>query len=95
MALDSVTGDLYFGWFDGRGDSTFTTVNYFAAVIPAEDLDSLVNKIPYSNPQFVVPAVNPPCPIQCITPSDAARNKKAKAQTRSKFAGFNLKQKGK
>jgi hypothetical protein len=43
MALDSVTGDLVLGWYDGRNDSTFKSVEYYASVIPAATLTSLVN----------------------------------------------------
>ena len=30
MALDSVTGNLVFGWYDGSNDPTFQSVQYFA-----------------------------------------------------------------
>ena len=56
MALDTVTGDLVFGFYDGRNDSTFQTLEYFGAVLSAKKLDKLVNKIPLSNPTFVVPS---------------------------------------
>ena len=56
MALDSVTGNLVFGWYDGRNDSTFQSVQYFGAILPATQLDALVNKIPLSNPLYTLPA---------------------------------------
>ena len=42
MALDTVTGNLIFGWYDGRNDRTFQSVEYYGAVIPADKLDELV-----------------------------------------------------
>jgi hypothetical protein len=58
MALDPVTGDLVFGWYDGRNDTsgTFTNLQYFAAVINAATLDKLVNQIPLSDPIYSIPA---------------------------------------
>ena len=58
MALDESTGDLLFGFYDGRNDPTYQTVQYFGAIFPAKQLDCLVQKIPLSAP-FVVPAFNP------------------------------------
>lgn len=58
MALDPVTGDLIFGWYDGRNDPTYQGLQYFAAIIPAKKLDKLVNKIPLSNPLYTIPAVD-------------------------------------
>lgn len=55
MALDPVTGDLYFGWYDGRHDPTFKSLEYFGAVIPSKQLDKLVKEIPLANPLFSVP----------------------------------------
>ena len=52
MALDQATGNLVFGWYDGRNDSTFKTVQYFAAIMPAAQLNQLVNSIPLSNPLY-------------------------------------------
>lgn len=60
MALDSVKGDLYFGWYDGRNDRTFQSVDYYATVIPANKLDKLVNKIPLSNPLYSLPSAAVP-----------------------------------
>ncbi len=51
MALDEVTGDLYFGWYDGRNDD-LKSVEYFAARLQAKDLTNLVQSIPLSNPLF-------------------------------------------
>jgi hypothetical protein len=56
MALDPVTGNLVFCWYDGRNDPSFKSVQYFAACIPAKKLDKLVNQIPLSNPLYVVPS---------------------------------------
>ena len=50
MALDTVTGDLVFGWYDGRNDPINQQVEYFAAVLRAKTLDKLVAEIPLSNP---------------------------------------------
>ena len=55
MALDTVTGDLAFGWYDGRNDPTFKRMEYFGAVIPAKTLTELVDKIPLSDPQYTLP----------------------------------------
>ena len=53
MAFDPVTGNLVFGWYDGRNDPTFQSIQYFAAIMPAAQLDALVNKIPLSNPLYM------------------------------------------
>jgi hypothetical protein len=55
MALDTATGNLVFGWYDGRNDSTYQSVQYMAAMIPTEKLTKLVNAIPLSNPTFEIP----------------------------------------
>ena len=64
MALDPVTGNLIFGFYDGRNDPTFQAVQYFATVITASRLDKLVNKIPLSNPLYTLPSV-----AESVTPS--------------------------
>ena len=46
MALDPVTGNLVFGWYDGRNDPTLQSMQYFGAILPAAQLDALVNKYP-------------------------------------------------
>lgn len=56
MALDTKTGDLVFGWYDGRNDPTFQSLQYFGAIMPAAQLDQLVNRIPLSNPLYTLPA---------------------------------------
>ena len=56
MALDPVTGNLVFGWYDGRNDPTFQSIQYFGAILPAAQLDALVNNIPLSNPLYTLPA---------------------------------------
>lgn len=53
MALDSVSGHLVFGWYDGRNDKTYKSLEYFGAVFPAKKLDKLIKGIPLSNPLFV------------------------------------------
>lgn len=52
MVLDPITGDLVFRWYDGRNDSTYESVEYMAAILPAKQLDKMVNAIPPSNPVF-------------------------------------------
>jgi len=52
MALDTATGNLVFGWYDGRNDPTFQGLDYYGAVIASRELDKMVNKIPLSNPVF-------------------------------------------
>lgn len=56
MALDEITGDLLFGWYDGRNDPTFKSVEYFAGILPAKALDRLVSELPLSNPHYTVPS---------------------------------------
>ncbi len=51
MALDTVTGNLIFGWYDGRNDPSFTGLDYFCAILPAPKLDALVNRIPTLDPE--------------------------------------------
>lgn len=61
MSLDPATGHLVFGWYDGRHDKTYKSVEYFGAVFPAKKLDQLVMKIPLANPVFnLPPATTPP-----------------------------------
>ena len=60
MALDTVRGDLYFGWYDGRHDSTCKSVEYYGGVIPAKKLSNLVKKIPYSNPKYKLGSAGTP-----------------------------------
>ena len=57
MALDVKTGDLYFGWYDGRNDPTMESLEYYMAYIPAKCLDELVASIPVSNPQYSTPSI--------------------------------------
>ena len=60
MALDPITKNLVFGWYDGRDDPTFTSVRYFATVLTAKVLDELVSKIPLSDPVYSLPSVTVP-----------------------------------
>lgn len=57
MALDEITGDLIFGWYDGRNDPTYESVEYFAGLLPARTLDALVSSIPKSNPLYTLPSI--------------------------------------
>jgi hypothetical protein len=58
MALDPIRGDLYFGWYDGRNDPSFTSLHYYGAVIPAQVLKKMTKAIPLSNPQYTLPAAD-------------------------------------
>jgi hypothetical protein len=58
MALDTITGNLMFGWYDGRDDPTYQSLNYYVSMIDARTLDCIVNKIPVSNPTFEVPSAS-------------------------------------
>ncbi len=46
MALDPVTGNLIMGWYDGRNDATFHSVEYFGLIISSANVDSLVATAP-------------------------------------------------
>jgi hypothetical protein len=59
MALDSVTGDLIFGWYDGRNDANQRSLEYFVTIISAKELDELVKDTPISDPTYIVPYVSP------------------------------------
>ena len=61
MTLDPVTGDLIFSWYDGRNDTTtYENIQYFAGIMPAAQLTTLVNDIPLSNPTYQSPNANVP-----------------------------------
>ncbi|MCE5293083.1 MAG: hypothetical protein LLF94_00530, partial [Chlamydiales bacterium] len=60
MALDTVKGNLVFGWYDGRNDKTYESVEYMAAILPAKTLDKLVDSIPLSNPLYALPSATTP-----------------------------------
>lgn len=77
MALDTVRGDLYFGWYDGRNDPTFQALEYFGAVIPKKQLDKLVNKIPLSNPLYTLPSAGIPFDPDTLSPTNAPNQSKA------------------
>ena len=62
MALDIVTGDLVFGWYDGRNDPTYQSMEYFGAVLNHKKLDKMVEKIPLSNPLFNLGPATTPLP---------------------------------
>jgi hypothetical protein len=65
MALDTVTGNLVFGWYDGRNDPSFKSLEYFSAIITRDQIDCLVNDIPLSNPIYVI-ASNTPDKVEKI-----------------------------
>ena len=60
MALDSVNGNLLFGFYDGRNDTSFLAVEYYGAVITSDKLDCMINSIPLSNPIYNIPPPNTP-----------------------------------
>jgi hypothetical protein len=70
MALDTTSGDLYFGWYDGRNDPTYQRIEYFGAVIKAHQLDCLVEQIPLSDPLYAIPA--PPTLPSISTPNESS-----------------------
>ena len=61
MAQDEHTGDIYFGWYDGRHDPSQKTLQYFGARIDGCKLRRLVEKIPKSNPIYQIPGQGSPC----------------------------------
>ena len=63
MALDTVTGDLVFGWYDGRNDKNELSVQYFGAKLSARRLDKIIKCIPLSNPIFELGPATTPIPI--------------------------------
>lgn len=76
MALDTITGNLLFGWYDGRNDPTFKSVEYFAAIIKAKTLNKLVKRIPLSNPIYIVPpATNPSAITKILTREELEKRK--------------------
>lgn len=86
MALDTARGDLYFGWYDGRNDPTFQSVEYFGAVIPAKNLNKLVNKIPLSNPLYTLPPATTPPSFTATNPLLQEKSKEAiKKRIQKKF----------
>ena len=56
MALDPVTGNLIFGWYDARNSPDSTSVQYFGAIITKPQLDTLVDAIPLSDPLYAIPS---------------------------------------
>ena len=71
------TGDLLFGWYDGRDDPTYQSVKYTISLIPAKKLNKLVNSIPLSDPTFQIP----PASIPFAT---------SNATSKAKNIGFNV-----
>ena len=67
-----VSGGLVFGWYDGRNDPTFKSVEYYAATISAKKLDKLVNAIPLSDPIYsICSAADPNYPL-CVADRNCA-----------------------
>lgn len=62
MALDTVTGNLLIGWYDGRKYSNATGLNYYGAVVTAQDLKELTSQIPRSNPVYSTISLSSPKP---------------------------------
>ena len=54
MALDTVTGDLLIGWYDGRNDDTYKSVEYYAAIVSAATLDTLANSVQGTLPSYPI-----------------------------------------
>ena len=84
MALDPKTGNLVFGWYDGRNDPTFQSVQYFGAVLPAKELDRLVEAIPLSNPLYNLGSAAL-APSQVSSKREVSKAKKATIKNR--YAG--------
>lgn len=84
MVLDSKTGNLIFGWYDGRNDPTYKAVEYFAAVILACELDKLVNSVPLSNPLYSLPSATDNSIIRESTDLPISKKDKALKRTTSK-----------
>ena len=62
MALDEKTGDITFGWYDGRNDPKQQELQYMGAKLKYEKLKGLVDKIPLGNPVYLIPGQGVPCP---------------------------------
>jgi hypothetical protein len=56
MQLDTKTGNLLMGWYDGRDYKNLTGLNYYGAVITACQLDEWVKEMKASNPLYIEPA---------------------------------------
>ena len=80
MALD-ISGDLVFGWYDGRNDKTEKSVQYVGAVLPKEQLDKMVEKISLSNPLFDLGPATTPIPPNAT----ALKDPKVKKLIESRF----------
>ena len=62
MALDEKTGDITFGWYDGRNDPKQQELQYMGAKLKHKKLKKLVKKIPLGNPVYLIPEQGIPCP---------------------------------
>ena len=84
MALDYTTGDLYFGWYDGRHDPTFKSVKYYGAVILARELNEMVKSIPLSNPIYTLSSATVSATIPLTTASTVSTSSNSALQIRKK-----------
>ena len=55
IQLDTKTGNLLMGWYDGRNYKNLTGLNYYGAVVDACRLDELVNQMKCSDPTYISP----------------------------------------
>ena len=78
MALDSVTGNLVFGWYDARNSPDGLSVQYFGAIITAKELDCLVDQIPLSNPTYTIPSVTSNPGSNAVKTSKSSKPSKTK-----------------
>jgi hypothetical protein len=63
MALDSESGRVYIGWYDGRADKKEQNLQYYGAYIKSHVLDKLVKEMPLSLPMYLVPSQGSPTPV--------------------------------
>ena len=90
MALDTKTGDLGFGWYDGRDDKTEKSVQYVGAVLDHKELDEMVEKIPLSNPLFTRPPATTPIPPGVVEVKDERVKKMLDVRTEAIKDGMKL-----
>lgn len=85
IALDTKKGDLYFGWYDGRNDPTYKSVQYYGALVKAKKLDKWVREIPSSNPTYIVPASSSTKIIKELTTEQLEMRKKLLEKRRNRW----------
>ena len=85
MALDTVTGDLVFGWYDGRNDKNQLSVQYYGAKLSARRLDKIIKCIPLSNPIFELGPATIPIPVDLTVESNIRRGNRTRIDNRRKF----------